>query len=172
MKKKYYVFLLISTILHGIILYAQIGNTQTTFLSFPDKSSSSNHILTVHLKHSKKNSSQLHKKSPAKSSAKRKANVYTHNIKKAIHKGSIDPKYPWRSRRLGEEGETIIEAIILKSGIVKSAKIVKTSGFARLDQAALNAVKKALFVPAMKNNLPIISKQSLTFLFVLKNNIN
>ncbi|GAB3628066.1 energy transducer TonB [Pandoraea terrae] len=49
------------------------------------------------------------------------------------------PVYPTQSRRIGEEGTVQIRMIIDERGVVSSASVVKSSGFARLDQAAKDA---------------------------------
>ena len=55
------------------------------------------------------------------------------------------PAYPPLSRRLGEEGEIKFLLLVSENGEVQSAKIEKTSGFARLDKAASDWVSKQIF---------------------------
>lgn len=64
------------------------------------------------------------------------------------------PEYPTMSRRLGEEGATILLLTLDEDGRVTAASIAETSGFERLDEAA---VKEALrsrnwrFIPGTIN---------------------
>ncbi len=54
---------------------------------------------------------------------------------------SHKPDYPLVSRQLGEQGSVILQAFVGVDGKVSEAKIVQSSGFARLDQAAIDGVK-------------------------------
>lgn len=61
---------------------------------------------------------------------------------------SREPEYPPVSRRLGEQGTVILEVLVDPAGRAIEAKLVQSSGFARLDQAALDGVKESYrFVP-------------------------
>lgn len=62
--------------------------------------------------------------------------------------GNPAPAYPWVSRRRGEQGRVILDVAVTADGHAKEVRIKKTSGSARLDQAALAAVKKWRFSPA------------------------
>ncbi len=61
------------------------------------------------------------------------------------------PIYPTQSKELGEEGTVRLKIIGGKDGTVKQAVIVKSSGYLRLDDAALAAVKKSSFHPYLVN---------------------
>lgn len=73
------------------------------------------------------------------------------------------PPYPAISRRLNEQGKTILRVLIGADGQPQRAEVGKSSGFDRLDQAAVTAVLRWRFVPgkrggvaeAMWFNLPI-----------------
>lgn len=56
--------------------------------------------------------------------------------------------YPEMSRQLGEEGRVEFLLQLSATGTVDGAEITRTSGHRRLDQAALEAVKRARFKPA------------------------
>jgi protein TonB len=58
------------------------------------------------------------------------------------------PAYPKLSRRLKEQGRVILEILILPSGLVGEVKLKQSSGFSRLDQTAMKAIKRWRFVPA------------------------
>ena len=55
----------------------------------------------------------------------------------------IRPRYPRRSRLLGEEGEVRVRAVVSSAGV--AASVLRSSGFERLDEAALEAVRAARF---------------------------
>lgn len=71
---------------------------------------------------------------------------------KALNKA---PLYPMLSRRLKEQGTVYVEVLVLKNGKVGQLKLKQSSGFARLDQAALNAVRGWTYQPALKLGQPI-----------------
>lgn len=60
------------------------------------------------------------------------------------------PEYPRLSRRLGEEGQVVLRVFVEADGKPKEVNIHQSSGFPRLDQAALNAVRQWTFAPAQK----------------------
>lgn len=65
------------------------------------------------------------------------------------------PDYPRLSQTLGEKGRVLLEVYILSNGDVGDIRIKSSSGFARLDQAALKAVRQWRYIPAIKGNKPI-----------------
>jgi protein TonB len=60
------------------------------------------------------------------------------------------PKYPSVSRRLGEQGLVLLRVQVTADGAAESVELQTGSGSNRLDQAALEAVKKWRFVPAKR----------------------
>ena len=65
------------------------------------------------------------------------------------------PKYPSLSRRIGEEGRVLLRVLVAASGAAESVEIETGSGSSRLDQAAVDAVKKWRFIPAKRDKEPI-----------------
>lgn len=71
--------------------------------------------------------------------------------------------YPTMSKRLGEQGKVVLRVLIGVDGTAQKAEIQQSSGFDRLDQAALNTVLRWRYVPgklggvaeAMWFNIPI-----------------
>lgn len=57
------------------------------------------------------------------------------------------PTYPALSLRLGEHGKVVVRVLIGKNGRALDARIAQSSGFDRLDQAALRAVMNWRYVP-------------------------
>lgn len=65
------------------------------------------------------------------------------------------PAYPALSRRLREEGRVLFDVYILPDGSVGQIKLKRSSGFPRLDEAALEAVRRWRYIPAKRGNEPI-----------------
>lgn len=63
------------------------------------------------------------------------------------------PVYPAMSKRLGEQGKTIIRVLIGVDGLPKSASIRESSGYDRLDKAARTAVMSWRYVPGKRNGV-------------------
>jgi protein TonB len=61
------------------------------------------------------------------------------------------PEYPLISRRLGEKGHVMLKVLVNAAGEAESVALETGSGSDRLDQAAIEAVKKWRFVPAKRN---------------------
>ena len=62
------------------------------------------------------------------------------------------PNYPAISRRLGEEGLVLLQVQVTADGKADSVELKTGSGSDRLDEAALEAVKKWRFVPAKRGD--------------------
>lgn len=65
------------------------------------------------------------------------------------------PEYPRMSKRAGEEGRVFLKVLVSAEGRPDSVEVSKSSGFERLDNAALNAVKQWRFEPARKGGKAI-----------------
>ena len=63
------------------------------------------------------------------------------------------PPYPAISRRLGEQGKSTIRVLIGADGQPQRAEIAKSSGFDRLDQAAIATVMRWRYVPGKRNGV-------------------
>ena len=64
------------------------------------------------------------------------------------------PVYPPLSKRLGEQGQVLVKVLISAQGHAQQAAIAQSSGFKRLDDAALNAVQSWRFVPGKRGGVP------------------
>ncbi len=60
-------------------------------------------------------------------------------------------EYPRLSKRLAETGRVVVRVFIDEAGLAHTTQLNKSSGFARLDEAALSAVQKARFKPYTEN---------------------
>ncbi len=65
------------------------------------------------------------------------------------------PDYPSISRREGEQGLVLLRVQVTANGTAASVELQTSSGSTRLDQAALEAVKKWRFVPAKRGEQPV-----------------
>lgn len=64
------------------------------------------------------------------------------------------PRYPAQSRRLREQGLVVLRVLIDERGEACSIQVETSSGHARLDRAAQEAVARAAFRPYMEDGLP------------------
>jgi periplasmic protein TonB len=67
----------------------------------------------------------------------------------------VEPMYPSASRRAGEEGTVRLKVLVDEKGRPREVAVASSSGFARLDQAAMEAVRKWRFVAATDGTHPI-----------------
>jgi TonB family protein len=86
-------------------------------------------------------------------------------------KGLNNPKppYPLISRRLNEEGKVVLNVCVSLSGLVENLKLEKTSGHQRLDDIAIETVKKWKFIPAKNQDRDINACYLLPVQFILRN---
>ena len=80
------------------------------------------------------------------------------------------PTYPLLSRRVGETGIAVLRVELDERGQVATARVATGSGFARLDEAALSAVKTWRCNPAQRNGQPVRAVALQPFKFVLQGN--
>lgn len=78
------------------------------------------------------------------------------------------PVYPPMSKRLGEQGQAIHSVLIGTDGLPQSARLIKSSGFDRLDQAAYNAVMSWRYVPGKRNGLATAMSYNAPITWVLE----
>ncbi|VCU69950.1 transport protein TonB [Pigmentiphaga humi] len=79
------------------------------------------------------------------------------------------PDYPRTSKRLGEQGKVLVRLLINTSGRVDQASLEKSSGFSRLDDAALEAARRGRFKPYTENGVAIAAIAIVPFDFTLRN---
>jgi protein TonB len=66
------------------------------------------------------------------------------------------PVFPRLSKRNGESGRVIVRAFVeAAGGAPRSVQVAQSSGYPRLDEAALAAVQKARFKPTTENGQPV-----------------
>lgn len=84
---------------------------------------------------------------------------YLHNPK---------PPYPPLSKRLGEQGKVVVRTLIGVDGTAQKAEIRQSSGFDRLDQAALATALRWRYVPGKRAGVPEAMWFNVPFSFVLE----
>jgi periplasmic protein TonB len=88
---------------------------------------------------------------------------------KPAGKGLSRPPYPATSERLGEEGSVGLQLYINETGRVSEAKMISSSGFERLDEAAVkHATRSWKFVPCMKGDVPVACWHQMKFTFKIE----
>lgn len=96
----------------------------------------------------------------------------SHSDNKAFTEGYASyipkPSYPLISRRNKEEGTVVFNIYIDSKGDMLNYKIIKSSGYKRLDKQAEISLKSAKFQPALNNGEPISSEFELKITFSLK----
>ena len=80
------------------------------------------------------------------------------------------PEYPAISRRMGEEGKLVLRVELDEGGRIDTAKVISSSGYERLDNAALTAVKNWQCNPSLRNGQPVRAVALQPFNFVLQGN--
>ena len=78
------------------------------------------------------------------------------------------PGYPSISHRLGEEGVVMLRVYVSAQGTPDQIQLLKSSGFARLDQAAQEAVARWRFVPARQGKIAIAEWVDIPITFQLR----
>lgn len=72
----------------------------------------------------------------------------------AAYLNNPKPSYPVLSKRLGEQGKVVVRVLIGVDGTAQQAEIRTSSGYDRLDQAALTTVLKWRYVPGKRGGVP------------------
>ena len=77
----------------------------------------------------------------------------------------VEPEYPETSKRLGEHGSVICRLFVGDDGRVTRVDVVRSSGYPRLDNAALKALRGWRFVAALDQGLSVPSEFTHTVRF-------
>lgn len=80
------------------------------------------------------------------------------------------PRYPPQSRRLNEEGVVVLRVELDEHGGVGAARVASGSGYTRLDEAALAAVRTWRCNPAQRAGRPVRAVALQPFKFILQGN--
>lgn len=136
-------------------------NTQTSTLTAPISSSQANlkstegvtntngQLATVNSASTSLNT--LNNNAPNSNSTPNSTKIEKPNAF-AAHLHNPKPIYPKRSRELGEQGVVVLSIWVDIDGKPDKVQIIKSSGFPRLDDAALRQISESWrFVPGQKN---------------------
>jgi protein TonB len=78
------------------------------------------------------------------------------------------PQYPALSRRVGEQGRVLLRVRVDAAGKALEVQLHTSSGFARLDNSALETVRRWKFVPARLGTEPVAATVLVPIAFSLK----
>jgi periplasmic protein TonB len=79
------------------------------------------------------------------------------------------PPYPLLARRLGKEGVVVLEVLVATDGHAAEVRVVRSSGFAPLDESALTTVRdRWRFIPARRGGEPVESRVTVPIRFRLE----
>jgi protein TonB len=78
------------------------------------------------------------------------------------------PSYPQQSRRMNEQGKVLLRLELDEAGRLASAEVKASSGFPRLDEAALSAVRTWRCNPSMRNGIAVRTRALQPFNFSLE----
>lgn len=78
------------------------------------------------------------------------------------------PSYPSMARRMGEQGRVLLRVVVRPDGLPDSVALRQSSGSPRLDEAALEAVRKWRFVPAKQGATPVTAAVIVPIVFSLE----
>jgi TonB family protein len=79
-----------------------------------------------------------------------------------------EPEYPDDSRIRGEEGIVTLSVAVDRHGRGLGVEVVRSSGYGRLDRAAIDALEQARFLPAKEGGEPVPSVKKIAVRFSLK----
>lgn len=79
--------------------------------------------------------------------------------------GNAKPVYPRASKALGEQGVVVLEVLVTQEGTVGEIRVDRSSGYGRLDESALRAVRQWHFIPAQQGGRRVSMwyRQPITF---------
>ena len=87
------------------------------------------------------------------------------NAPKFLHREM--PVYPLIARRLGKEGRVLLRLTIDENGNLLNIEVLEGAGYG-FTEAAVEAVKKSTFTPAIVNGMPVMSKALLPVKFSMR----
>ena len=82
--------------------------------------------------------------------------------------GSAYPDYPAAARRRGQEGRVVYEVRISSDGKLAAAKLITSSRFPLLDDAARRALEQATYRPAIQGFRAVDAVKRIAFVFKLE----
>ena len=86
----------------------------------------------------------------------------------AAYLNNPPPAYPPAARRLGHQGKVVLRVLVNAAGNADKVEVRTSSGFDRLDDAALDAVRRWRFVPARHGDAPVAAWVLVPIIFTLE----
>ncbi len=77
------------------------------------------------------------------------------------------PEYPIIARKSGKEGQVVLKLTIDVKGEILNIEVLESAGYG-FTEAAIDAVKRSKFLPAKKDNKPLVSRVILPIRFTLR----
>lgn len=161
------IFVHILMLLHWSIQFkGRVATNQEMEMSFsseilPGKSTitqpqvSTTAILPLHELHSEQATPEMVEQAvavaPTSFATSVSTEVNTEPDYKATYLNNPFPTYPMVARRMGLQGRVVLNVEVLASGVCGTINIHKSSGYAMLDNAALQTVKGWRFMPARQS---------------------
>ena len=85
-----------------------------------------------------------------------------------LYRENPPPEYPALARRRHLVGTVILEVSVSKDGRVEQLEVRESSGYQVLDKSALRAVRKWLFEPGRRGNVPVAMEVLVPVRFILR----
>lgn len=79
----------------------------------------------------------------------------------------VDPVYPPASRRMDEQGAVRLRVMVDERGRPQEVQVAESSGFPRLDEAAVAAVRRWVFAPAVQDAVAVPTWTQVSVVFQL-----
>ncbi|MFC4194899.1 energy transducer TonB [Novosphingobium pentaromativorans] len=77
------------------------------------------------------------------------------------------PRYPRESRRQREEGAVLLELLLATDGTVQDIRVLRSSGYSRLDSTAIDAVRRWRWSPTRRDGKAMQVRGTVEIPFVL-----
>lgn len=104
-----------------------------------------------------RNEAHLPKTTVATAHSSQRATAGVGTSAKPRYRSNPAPEYPAEARRLKQQGVVVLAVVVSAQGRPTSVKLSRSSGFAALDKAALDAVSRWSFEPAQTAGIPVAS---------------
>lgn len=84
------------------------------------------------------------------------------------YKNNPEPAYPLSARRRRQEGSVLLRVRVSAAGRPEAVSVRRSSGFEALDEAAVEAVRRWEFEPALSDGRPVASEVEIPIRFELE----
>ena len=80
---------------------------------------------------------------------------------------AVPPRYPYESRRMKEQGTVVLDVLLAPDGHVERCAVRTSSGSPRLDNAALDAVRRWRWSPMIRDGVAVAVRGLVEIPFIL-----